>query len=97
LDSDSDADGCFDAIEGGGSFTAANLTSGRLPGPYTNGVPNSAGAGQTVSQSVIATQLLLIRPCEVLSRITNVSVLEVAHDALGVLLQHRHMVVGRFA
>ena len=39
---------------------------------------------------------LLIRPCEVLSRIANAAVLEVAHDTLGVLLQHRHVIVGRF-
>ena len=38
---------------------------------------------------------LLIRPYEVLSRIANVKVLEVAHDALRVLLQHRHVLVGR--
>ena len=39
---------------------------------------------------------LLIRPLEVLSRIANMSVLEVAHDALWVLLQHGHVIVGRF-
>lgn len=41
--------------------------------------------------------VLLIRPDEVLSRIANVAVLEVAHHALGVLLQHRHVFVGRLA
>jgi len=41
--------------------------------------------------------VLLIRPCEVLSCIADVTVLEVAHDALGVLLQHRHVIVGRIA
>ena len=40
---------------------------------------------------------LLIRPSEVLSRISDVAILEVAHHALGVLLQHRHVIVGRFA
>jgi crossover junction endodeoxyribonuclease RuvC len=40
---------------------------------------------------------LLIRPYEVLSCIANVAILEVAHHALVVLLQHRHVVVGRFA
>ena len=40
---------------------------------------------------------LLIRPCEVLSRITDVAVLEVAHDTLGVVLQHRHVIIGRIA
>lgn len=42
-------------------------------------------------------RLLLIRPCEVLSRITDVAVLEVAHDPLGVVLQHRHVIIGRIA
>ena len=45
----------------------------------------------------LSDQKLLIRPCEVLSCISNVTVLEVAHDALGVLLQHRHVIVGRIA
>ena len=40
---------------------------------------------------------LLIRLDEVLSRITNVAILKVADHALGVLLQHRHVVIGRFA
>ena len=40
---------------------------------------------------------LLIRPDEVLSRIANVAIPEVAHHALGVLLQHRHVFVGRLA
>ena len=34
---------------------------------------------------------LLLRPDEVLSGILDAPVLEVAHDALGVLLKHRHM------
>ena len=40
---------------------------------------------------------LLLRPDEVLSGILHASVLEVAHNALGVLLQHRHMGTGCFA
>lgn len=40
---------------------------------------------------------LLIRPCEVFSCISNVAVLEVAHHALGILLQHRHVIVGHIA
>ena len=36
---------------------------------------------------------LLIRPCEVLSRVANATILKVANNALGVLLQHRHMSV----
>ena len=54
-------------------------------------------AGLPESYGALATILLrlLIRPYEVLSRIANVTVLEVAHDALRVLLQHRHVLVGR--
>jgi hypothetical protein len=37
---------------------------------------------------------LLLRPDEVLSGILDAPVLEVAHDALRVLLQHRHMGAG---
>ena len=36
---------------------------------------------------------LLIRPCEVLSRVANATILKVTNNALGVLLQHRHMSV----
>ena len=41
--------------------------------------------------------LLLIRPCEVLSRVANVTILEVANNALRVLLQHRHVIIGSLA
>jgi hypothetical protein len=57
LDLDSDGDGCPDAIEGGGSFTAANLSgTGALSGAVSNaaatlGVPTSAGTGQTIGSS----------------------------------------------
>ena len=40
---------------------------------------------------------LLIRPCEVLSRIANTAILEVANNALRVLLQHRHVLAGCLA
>ena len=40
---------------------------------------------------------LLLRPCEVSSRIANPTILEVAHNALRVLLQHRHVLVGGLA
>lgn len=36
---------------------------------------------------------LLIRPCEVLSRVANSAILEVANNPFRVLLQHRHMIV----
>lgn len=42
-------------------------------------------------------QQLLIRPCEVLSRVANVTILEVANNALRVLLQHRHVIIGSLA
>ena len=44
-----------------------------------------------------AWRLLLIRPCEVLSRVANVTILEVANNALRVLLQHRHVIIGSLA
>lgn len=45
--------------------------------------------------SIVCT--LLIRPCEVLSRVANVTILEVANNALRVLLQHRHVIIGSLA
>ena len=42
-------------------------------------------------------EMLLIRPCEVLSRVANVTILEVANNALRVLLQHRHVIIGSLA
>ena len=42
-------------------------------------------------------QFILIRPCEVLSRVANVTILEVANNALRVLLQHRHVIIGSLA
>ncbi len=54
LDLDSDNDGCFDAIEGGASFTSANLNAdGRLTitSVNSNGVPNVITNGQTVGTS----------------------------------------------
>ena len=41
--------------------------------------------------------VLLLRPCEVLSGIADATILKVAHNSLRVLLQHRHMLVGSFA
>ena len=40
--------------------------------------------------------MLLLRPCEVLSRIANPAILEVTHHAMRILLQHRHVVIGSF-
>jgi hypothetical protein len=51
-DLDSDNDGCPDAIEGGGSFTTADLASSRLTGGVgSNGVPIIAGIGQLLGGS----------------------------------------------
>ena len=57
MDTDADADGCFDGIEGGASFTVANLTAGRLTGGVdANGVPTIATAtGQTIGTSQSST------------------------------------------
>ena len=46
---------------------------------------------------MIVVHKLLIRPCEVLSRVANVTILEVANNALRVLLQHRHVIIGSLA
>ncbi|MGK0307664.1 MAG: hypothetical protein ACI8RP_000619, partial [Urechidicola sp.] len=53
LDTDSDNDGCPDAIEGGANFTNANISNGMLTGAVdSNGVPTQAGAsGQTIGDS----------------------------------------------
>ncbi len=58
LDLDSDNDGCIDAIEGDGTFTNADVSSGALTGGVdANGVPTQAGAsGQGVGTSKDATQ-----------------------------------------
>jgi uncharacterized repeat protein (TIGR01451 family) len=53
LDTDSDADGCSDAIEGAGSFTVANIQNDTLTGGVdANGIPTIATAsGQGVGDS----------------------------------------------
>ena len=40
---------------------------------------------------------LLLRPCEVSSRIAHAAILKVADDAFGALLKHRHMFIGSVA
>ena len=50
-----------------------------------------------IAALVVMVSLLLIRPCEVLSRVANVTILEVANNALRVLLQHRHVIIGSLA
>ena len=53
LDTDSDGDGCADAVEGGASFKKTDLTNNALSGAVdANGVPVVAGAaGQAVGAS----------------------------------------------
>ncbi|MCQ4142454.1 hypothetical protein [Chryseobacterium sp. EO14] len=68
LDLDSDGDGCSDAIEGGSSFTSANLVTSSMPGgnsggtftgtgsPITQNLGNTVGStGSTIGIPVIAT------------------------------------------
>ena len=54
-------------------------------------------AGSIARQGTNSELHLLIRPCEVLSRVANVTILEVANNALRVLLQHRHVIIGSLA
>ncbi len=46
------------------------------------------------SQNDLLKQALLIRPCEVSSRITHTAVLKVADHALWSSFQHEHVLVG---
>jgi uncharacterized repeat protein (TIGR01451 family) len=63
FDNDSDNDNCADAIEGGGSFTASNIdANGRLTGTVQAtpaGVPTAAGGGQSLGDSIVATQVVV--------------------------------------
>ncbi|MFK7948876.1 MAG: SdrD B-like domain-containing protein [Saprospiraceae bacterium] len=62
LDLDSDNDGCFDAIEGGGSFSSSDVNGiGRLTvnNVNSNGIPNIIINGQSIGTSQNAT----IAPC----------------------------------
>ncbi|MES2773842.1 MAG: thrombospondin type 3 repeat-containing protein [Bacteroidota bacterium] len=76
-DLDSDGDGCFDAIEGGGNFITGNLTGeGRLTGAVNSvGVPTQAGAaGQSVGSSISGTQMVnAALPAPVISYYPGVS------------------------
>ena len=55
------------------------------------------GALELLQETGFSAAALLIRPCEVLSRVANVTILEVANNALRVLLQHRHVIIGSLA
>ncbi|WP_378183531.1 Calx-beta domain-containing protein [Aquimarina sp. SS2-1] len=54
LDTDSDGDGCFDAIEGSGTFTSTDVDGdGELNGGVgANGVPSISGSPQTTTSAV---------------------------------------------
>ncbi|MCP4054657.1 MAG: hypothetical protein GY739_16710, partial [Mesoflavibacter sp.] len=54
LDNDSDADGCFDAIEGDASITSSSVnTQGEILGSVdSNGVPDSVSGGQNIGSSL---------------------------------------------
>ena len=59
-------------------------------------VTTEAAQGFPAASYHFAFNELLLRPCKVLSRIANPTILKVAHNALWVLLQHRHVIVGGF-
>lgn len=62
------------------------------------GLPRKGcGRKAQTTAGLVARPGLLIRPCEVLSRVANVTILEVANNALRVLLQHRHVIIGSLA
>ncbi|MCH5599003.1 hypothetical protein [Niabella ginsengisoli] len=71
-DSDSDNDGCPDALEGGANLTTANLdANNRLTGTVgVNGAPAIAGNGQAVGSSQIAAT----SACDPVSYVTTVPV-----------------------
>ncbi len=56
LDTDSDNDGCPDALEGDGGFTANDIENGVLTGTVdTDGIPVSAASGQASVSSIDST------------------------------------------
>lgn len=67
IDNDSDGDGCFDAIEGAGSFTTADVNvDGELTGGIeTNGLPSVVspnGQGTTTMVTTVATTTINTQP-----------------------------------
>jgi hypothetical protein len=60
-------------------------------------IPDKMSGIHPPDKKTVALSALLIRPCEVLSRVANVTILEVANNALRVLLQHRHVIIGSLA
>jgi hypothetical protein len=66
LDTDSDNDGCPDAIEGSDSFTAADLINNRISGAVApNGLPIRNGSPRTpqlTTPSIIAAEFVTLSP-----------------------------------
>ena len=85
----------------GSSSAFATMRSGKYSTDSTSGTLNSNFGrleGVVVDGFFSDGSLnLLIQPCEVLSRVANVTILEVANNALRVLLQHRHVIIGSLA
>ncbi|WP_435261469.1 PKD-like domain-containing protein [Tenacibaculum sp. nBUS_03] len=53
LDTDSDDDGCYDALEGAGSYVHTQLSSGAFTGGVdSNGVPSTVSGGQATTSGV---------------------------------------------
>ena len=53
LDTDSDDDGCFDALEGAGSYNYTQLSSGAFTGGVdSNGIPTITSGGQATAAAV---------------------------------------------
>ena len=79
-------------------FVAKDLTADILPPPLYP-IEMRLVLSQAIEGTMPVDQAqseLLLRPCEVLSGISNPTVLEVAHNSLRGFLQHRHMLVGSF-
>ncbi len=89
-DNDSDNDGCFDAIEAAGSFTAADVdVDGELTGGIdTNGIPNvvsPAGQNTTAIVTTAATTNIGTQPTAQATTTTNNATFSVAATGNGTL------------
>ena len=81
-------------------YTARNGSTCPTSNVYVDGTGNYIPAGKPVnrvSRFTLGNDNLLLRPCEVSSRIAHALILKVAHHALRVLFQHRHVLVRCFA
>ena len=84
LDVDADADGCYDAIEGAGSFTTANLTSSNSLADADEGavneqgIPTNTGSPQAIGSAAVNTSIT------VTTTSSNIAVQEGANETLQV-------------